>query len=92
MGLFAIAIIIWCVYQHIRIIQLLDAIEQLEDTIDQLEKDSHPPIDLTPAMVDVLKSLGVVCTRPPKDWYCTRPREHHGPCAAYPVTPGAEGE
>jgi len=25
------------------------------------------------------------CTRPPKDWECTRTPEHTGPCAAVPV-------
>ena len=92
MGLFAIAIIIWCIYQHIRITQLLDDIEQLEDTIDQLEKDSHPPIDLTPAMIDVMKWAKVVCDRAPDGWFCTRPVHHHGPCAAHPITTKAEGE
>lgn len=57
----------------------------LEIRIGRLERDSHPPIDLTPAMVETLKALGVTCHRPPVGWHCSRPRDHHGPCAAYPV-------
>lgn len=27
---------------------------------------------------------GETCTIPPAGWYCTRERDHEGPCAAYP--------
>ena len=48
-----------------------------------LEEDSHPPINVTPAMVDVLKALRVICDRPDEGWYCSRPVGHHGACAAH---------
>lgn len=54
-------------------------------TVMRLIRDSHPPMDLAPAMVDTLKRLGVICARPPEDWYCTRPAGHRGPCAAHAV-------
>lgn len=53
------------------------------ERIKALEKNSHPPIDLTPAMIELLKQLHVVCPRAPEGWYCTRPPQHHGPCAAH---------
>ena len=36
----------------------------IDQRLLHLEEDSHPPINLTPAMVDVLKALQVVCDRP----------------------------
>lgn len=58
---------------------------RLDARVTALEKDTHPPVDLTPAMVETLKPLGVMCARPPEGWYCTRPVGHHGPCAAREV-------
>lgn len=45
------------------------------------------------------KMIGTVkpCNRPPDGWYCTRPYEHEGPCAAHPMPgtfslPNIDGE
>ena len=57
----------------------------IDQRLLHLEEDSHPPINLTPAMVDVLKALRVVCDRPDEGWYCSRPVGHHGACAAHRV-------
>ena len=55
----------------------------IDQRLLHLEEDSHPPINLTPAMVDVLKALQVICDRPAEGWYCSRPVGHHGACAAH---------
>jgi hypothetical protein len=26
----------------------------------------------------------MICNRPPKNWYCTRDKDHEGPCATWP--------
>ena len=58
------------------------ALIRMRQRIARLERDTHPPIDLTPAMVETLKALGVICARPPEGWHCTRPVGHRGACAA----------
>lgn len=55
----------------------------------KLMRNSHPPIDLTPAVIGILKATGAICSRPPEGWWCSRPVGHHGPCAAYDIGEGA---
>lgn len=47
---------------------------------------------LTPRTGSVLcdphEWIEITCTRPPRGWFCTREKDHDGPCAAHPVIAG----